>query len=577
MVDIPRALSREGELKFRKLTVIRFVVATLIIGAAITVLQRDNRELSVIALYSLLGVSYFSSGSVYIAYRCGASFKSLLWMLTGIDLLILTMIIHHSGGSASYFSILYIIPVLVGGSYFQTIGGLTVASIATLVYVMYSLLELGGFISSPEWTWMPLRGGIYHPLLRCYLHVAVFVVAGVASGYISKRVLSKGKELADREREIRHMQLSTDSIVSNMNSGLIVTDMSGEILSVNPAALSILKLREDELKGLRVSEIDHCLEPLARELSLVLSTGVPRQRHELEIVRPDGEKLPLGISISLLTSEEGSTQGLIALFQDLTEVHRIRERIRQADKMAAIGELSAAIAHEIRAPLATICGSIEMLNGELELSGEHRTLMGLITKEAARLDNIITDFLEYARVRRPSFTSVDITRCVEEIVMLLEHSPVRRDTIAIRVRSGAKNLSICADDEQIRQVFMNLGMNACEAMREGGTLDITIDRVDARLGENDTCTECVRITFTNDGPPILDTVLPHIFEPFYTTKSSGTGLGLAIAARIVESHAGCIEVERTAAGTTEFSVVLPVYVTNGVRDKEIEAEQLVEV
>lgn len=576
MVDTPRALSREGELKLRKLTVIRFIVATLIIGAAITVLQRDNRDLSVIALYSLLGVSYFSSGSVYIAFRCGASFKSLLWILIGVDLLILTMILHHSGGSASYFSILYIIPILVGGIYFQIIGGLTVASIATVVYVMYSLLELGGFISSPEWTWEPLRRGIYHPLLRCYLHVAVFVAAGLASGYISKRVLSKGRELADREREIRHMQLSTDQIVSNMSSGLIVADMSGEILSVNPAALSILDLHEEDLKGMLVADLDHYLEPLARELSLALSTGVPRQRHELDISRPGGETLPMGISISLLSSEEGSIQGLIALFQDLTEVHRIRERIRQADKMAAVGELSAAIAHEIRAPLATICGSIEMLSGELELNGEHKTLMGLITKEAGRLDNIITDFLEYARVRRPSFSPVDVTRCVEETVMLLEHSPARRDDASMRVESEAEDLRICADDEQIRQVLMNLGMNACEAMSDGGTLTITVDRADARLGEDDARTECVRIAFANNGPPIPDDVLPHIFEPFYTTKSSGTGLGLAIAARIVESHAGCLEVERSPAGATVFSVVLPVYVTNGVKDREIDTEELVE-
>lgn len=577
MVDSPRARSREDEIKFRRLTVIRFVVATLIIGAAITVLQRDNRELSVIALYSLLGISYFSSGSAYIAHRCGASFASLLWMMIGVDLLILTMVLHNSGGSASYFSILYIIPILVGGIYFQIIGGLTVASIATVVYVMYSLLELGGFVSSPEWSWMPLQRGIYHPLLRCYLHVAVFVTAALASGYISKRVLSKGRELADREREIRHMQLSTDQIISNMSSGLIVTDMSGEIISVNPAALSILDRDERDLLGVRVSELDRHLEPLARELSLSLSTGVPRRRHELAIAIPGSETLPLGISTSLLRSEDGSVRGLIALFQDLTEVHRIRERIRQADKMAAVGELSTAIAHEIRAPLATICGSIEMLSGELELSGEHETLMGLITKEAGRLDNIITDFLDYARVRRPSFSPVDITRCIEETIMLLEHAPVRRDDISIRVESGAADLKICADDEQIRQVFVNLGMNACEAMVEGGTLTVTVDGVEARLGENDALTECVRIAFTNDGPPVPDDVLPHIFEPFYTTKSSGTGLGLAIAARIVESHAGCLEVERTAAGETVFSVLLPVYVTNGVRDEEIQTEELVEV
>ncbi len=577
MTEAPRAMFSEGEYRFRKLTVIRFAVATLIMGAAITVLQRDNRDLEVIALYSLLGLSYFSSGVAYIALRCGGSFRNLLWMLTGVDLVLLTMIVHYSGGSGSYFSILYILPVLVGGIYFQIIGGLAAASIATVAYVVYSLLELGGFITSPAGSWMPMREGIYHPLLRCYLHVAVFVVTGVMSGYISRRVLNKGKELEDREREIRHMQLSTDSIVSNMSSGLIVTDMAGEILSVNPAALSILDFEMEELTGVKIERLGSHLGPLAKELSLVLTTGIPRSRHEIEIKRPTGEALPLGISTSLLTGDDGEARGLIALFQDLTEVHRIRERIRQTDKMVAIGELSAAIAHEIRAPLATICGSIEMLAGELTLSGEHRILMDLITKESARLDNIISDFLEFARLRRPSFTPVDVTRCIEEVVMLLEHSPSYRDSVSIQVKSGVNGLRICADDEQLRQVFLNLGMNACEAMCEGGRLTIAVGRENVRLGEGDECDECVRIEFENDGPPIPEDVLPHIFEPFYTTKRGGTGLGLAIAARIVESHAGGIEAGRSASGTTVFSVVLPVYVANGVRSEELTEEEPVEV
>jgi two-component system sensor histidine kinase PilS (NtrC family) len=245
--------------------------------------------------------------------------------------------------------------------------------------------------------------------------------------------------------------------------------------------------------------------------------------------------------------------------------------------MAAVGELSAAIAHEIRHPLATICGSIDMLSGELELAGEHEILMELITKEATRLDNIITDFLEYARLRRPTFSPVDITRCIKEIVMLLDHSPAADDSLTIRLGSTAQDLRICADDEQIRQVFLNLGMNACEAMEGCGELTISIECVDAQFDEHDTRMECVRVDFANSGPPIPDDVLPHIFEPFYTTKSGGTGLGLSIAARIVESHGGCIEVDRSADEMTVFSVVIPVYVANGVRTEEIAAEELVEV
>ncbi len=170
--------------------------------------------------------------------------------------------------------------------------------------------------------------------------------------------------------------------------------------------------------------------------------------------------------MSILRNENGEMRGVIAIFQDLTEVNEMREKIRLSDRLAAVGELSAAIAHEIRAPLASICGSVEMLKGEFELSGDNEKLMDLIISESDRLDRIITDFLEYARMRKPAFTATNIEKCVEETALLLKHSPNIGHRAVIEVVSEVKGSRIYADDEQIRQVFLNLGLNACEMMKK---------------------------------------------------------------------------------------------------------------
>ncbi len=561
MIQVSRAFPTDEEDRLRKLVFLRLVLSTLIIGSAIMVLQLNAMTRSVVALYSLLGVFYLSTGSAFLAFKRGASLRMLIRLLTGIDFTVLTMIAYYSGGPSSYFTILYVLPVIVAGEYFQVAGGLTAAAAATSIYFAYSLLEINGHINTPSNIWMPSNAGtaISGPLLRVYLHMVVFVIAGLLSGFVSRHMRSKSEELADKEKEIRRIQLDTDSILLNMSSGLVVIGVNGEVLSINPAAVDILGLdKSAEHKGRPVGEVLSNLPSLVGELDFVLESGTQRKRHEIEIDTKNGKSLPLGISISMLKSETGDTRGVIAIFQDLTEVKEMREKMRLSDRLAAVGELSAAIAHEVRAPLASICGSIEMLKGEFELSGDNEKLMDLIISESDRLDRIISDFLEYARLRKPAFTPTDIEKCLDEIALLLKHSPNINHKATIEVKSEVNGSRIFADDEQIRQVFLNLGLNACEMMKKRGNLTISIKKTDIRMMESGPVEECVQVDFINDGPLIPKDVLPRVFEPFFTTKEGGTGLGLAIAARIVAGHYGLIKVRSSKEENTVFSVILPV-------------------
>ncbi|HMA77399.1 MAG TPA: ATP-binding protein [Candidatus Krumholzibacteriaceae bacterium] len=553
---IPRAY-RDDE-KIRNIVYIRIVVATLIVGAAIIALQFQSRELSAIALYSLLGVVYLGTGAVYIAHGKGVSFNKLIRLLIGIDLAVLTLIVHYSGGSGSIFSILYILPIFVGGLYFGVSGGLVTSLVAASAYIVYSLLEISGHVRSPEGALIFTRQNLFDSLLRGYIHMGVFVSTGLISGYFSKRVKRSGKELADREKEIKRIQLNNDSIVNNMSSGLVVIDLDGCIVSMNPAARRILEVEKNVVaEGKHFEEIVPGMTPLFKQLMLVMETGVQRNRGEITLSGSDGRRLPIGINISLLKNEVDEKKGVVALFQDLTEVNRMRDKIRRSDRMAAVGELSAAIAHEIRAPLASICGSTEMLKDELDVTGENGELMDLIIRESDRLDGMITDFLEYARLRKPEFDSIDIENCLKETILLLKHGSYLHRGADITFESDVEGVRIYADDEQIRQVFLNLGLNACEAVRRDGSIYIRVRVVEDVLEEGSDKTRYAEIEFTNDGPRIPDDVLEHIFEPFFTTKDGGTGLGLATAGRIIESHSGSISAENLKEGVT-FRILIPV-------------------
>ncbi len=571
-----RASSPSDEGRLRKLTLIRLAVATLVVIGAIMVQQYDDQFVSVVALYGLLGMLYLSTVAVYVGFWIGMSFRSILWTQIVTDIVVLAMIMHFSGGSSSYFTILFILPILVAGVYLQLFGGIAAAVLATSIYILYTSLEVTGNLPFSGGDWVVSHNDINRLLVKSYLHTIVFALAGILSGYVSKRFLSRGEELAERERELKSVRLSTDSILNNMSSGLVVTNMEGRILAVNPAALEILGFEPDEqIEGRNIRELKPFMSKLVNELELAIETGTPRKRGEIQIENRHGAILPLGLSISILRDEKGDEKGGIVLFQDLAEVHRMREKIRQADKMAAIGRLSASIAHEIRAPLASICGSIEMLRGELELSGENKELMDLIMKESDRLDNIITDFLEFARMKRPALSSIEVEKCLREVVTLLRHSSIQEKGVSIDIECRCPGARILADDEQIRQVFLNIIINACEAMDLHGELSVAITEVATQLDEERAEESCIRIDFENDGPPIPIDVLPRLFEPFFTTKEAGTGLGLAIAARIIESHRGQIKVESREGSPTLFSVFIPV-TGRGAEQEDPEGMEIVQ-
>ena len=254
----PRAFPSEEERKLKRLVLLRFILSTLVIGAAICILHANSRLLSVAGLYSLLGTVYLCTGSAYLAYRKDIPLDLVIRVMIGIDMGVLTMLTYYSGGASSYFTVLFILPILIGGEFFQVSGGMITAILASSVYFAFSMLEINGWIILPTGSWMqPYSKSIFSSLIiQGYLYSVIFFLTGLVSGYASRYLQNKARELEAKENEIRQIRLDTESILMNMSSGLVVTDLDGEILSINSAAVKILGMEEGiEYKTKTVADV----------------------------------------------------------------------------------------------------------------------------------------------------------------------------------------------------------------------------------------------------------------------------------------------------------------------------------
>jgi two-component system sensor histidine kinase PilS (NtrC family) len=337
-----------------------------------------------------------------------------------------------------------------------------------------------------------------------------------------------------------------------MSSGVLTLDERGVVQRVNPAATRILGCSEEMLIGKEVAEVLGATMPmLAGHLLDALADFQPVDRVEINVERADGTVVPLGLSLSEQRGLDGETLGIIAVFQDLTAVVRMRERIRANDRLAAMGELSASIAHEIRNPLASIRGSVEMLSSELPLDGENARLMALVLKESERLNRILEDFLAYARLKPIARRNCHLRDVIDEFVDLVRHRAGWDEGLNVEIAPLPCDVVLSLDEELMKQVFLNLAINSAEAMHGEGTLTIAVDLV------RETDQVLAKLRFRDEGGGVDEELLGRLFEPFFTTKPHGTGLGLPLASRIVTNHEGRLEVANVEGGA-EFVMSLPV-------------------
>lgn len=503
-------------------------------------------------LYSVCTLGFAAAISLEKRYSLQSVIHILIALQLLLEIWIESGVIYATGNVNSPFSALYLLTIVSAALAYRLVGTLVVASLVSGAYAFIIWLGLSQQATT-DLNMQALRtifSAQDHVFYSIFLHILIFYLVAFISGYLAERLSHQDRKLADASLALKRARLETDDILRHLNSGLLTIDPFGYIIYFNRAAEKILGYREEDVRGLRCEEVFSDRMPrLAQCLIEAVRYGQDLPRMEVEIVTKERRSMPLGLSISVLTEEGKGTRGVIAIFTDLTDAKLLEQKARAADRLAAVGELSASIAHEIRNPLAAISGSVEVLARDIQPVGENARLMELIVKESHRLSRILTDFLAYARVSRPTYNKVELCHIISDVIELTKHHEAFKENVRMRFDSESSIVYAVGDENLIKQVLMNLAINACEAFGpEGGTVAfrLTEDHANGR----------VELRVSDTGPGIADADRERIFQPFYSTKPQGTGLGLAIVHRICTALRLQLSVESRPGKGTTFIILL---------------------
>lgn len=527
------------------LTTIRIVVLLVILLSTLLLHASSGVDLPSSFVYSLLGLNAAALFLGILQWTLGRLLPTRFcayFQLLG-DLVLVTILVYLSGGPYSVFNFLYL--VIIGTSAFLLFrpGAVVVATVGALFYggvvelLAKGVLPLPPLAPVPEWA---------SPRVRYNLVVTIAGFYGVAfmSAYLSEKLRAARMELEQRQRALHRLRNLHGNVIASMSSGLMTTDSVQRITFLNRAGGELLGVDPARVAGRSLSDFGFVL-PEDWATVWDRGHGWDTFRGEIETDRGSLRRV-LGYSLRGLREADGE-QGLLILFQDLTEVKKLERRARFNEQLAAVGELAAGIAHEIRNPLASISGSVQVLSNELTIGSAERRLMEIIVSESNRLAKILEDFLRFVRPQERRVADFDIATVVTEVMDLFRLSDEVSDAHRIEVQVSPPRSVLSGDRDQIRQIIYNIAKNAVRAMAAGGTLTV--------LGREEDAWYSIR--FTDTGRGMSEEELGRLFTPFSTAFDGGTGLGMAIVRRIVEDHGGAIDAESKPGEGTAVTVLLP--------------------
>jgi len=544
----------------------RIIILTLLLAITL-IFQVSEKKYFFIPLtnefYYFISIVYLVTIFYALLLRKIEHYNKFIFIQLFVDHLFITCLIYFTGGKESFFPITYIFTIIGSSILFYRRGAFFSASLSTFLYGLLLLFQLNRWINPLGQVVIYEASQIFYSLI---IYMAAFYIVAFLSSTISEELKRKGKELIQKQVDYSQLEAFNRNIVQSLDSGLLTIDLNGKINFLNRTAEKMLNRSRDELKNISIYNFFPEIKVFFDEVKTKPSESVSDyQRYETAFVNHDGRRIYFGFSISPLPDPDGSLIGHTLIFQDITKFKEMEEQIKRSDKMAAIGLLAAGIAHEIRNPLASLSGSIQLLNSELVLDHRQQHLMEISLRESERLNRLISDFMLFAQPPQTNKVPWEVRKIIEETVELFIHSPSFHEGIHIIQSNTSKNFNVMIDPSQMKQVFWNLLINAAQAIDNGGEVRIHLEKeedhllslVSPLLPQHNT-KEWVKIGITDSGNGITPEDKGKIFEPFFTTKEGGTGLGLSIVHKIIENHSGIIKVESEVGKGSTFTIFLPV-------------------
>jgi two-component system, NtrC family, sensor histidine kinase PilS len=518
---------------------VRFLAITFLVGIVIAARNLTPMSLPVHSFVQLIVLWYTLAIFCVILRRWVPLARWHAPLQIACDLLLVTGVVYATGMQDSYFVSLYLLAILMASVLFSRRGVFLVAGFAFVL--------LGGALELISYGVIP-RTAASMPTLRVLdswlaSNLFAFIAVAYLGSLLAQTLRKKGVELEAKSEELKDLQTFNQDIIESMRGGLLTTDMEGRILVMNRAGAEITGSGLGLHRGEKIADLFPGFWPVERD-----EQGNPlAARKEIEYKTAEGNSRFLGLSISPLRTAQNQNMGFVYNFQDLTELKRLEREVVTTERMAALGRLSAAIAHEIRQPLTAMTGALKELARLAPLDEDDKKLVHIVSRESQRLNQIITDFLDYSRVKTYHFADIDVVPLFEETLLLLEHDANAVGKLCIVREFKVRTLRARADRDALKQVFWNLCNNALRAMPAGGVLTVSID-----ADEN-----WARIQIGDTGIGIHPAQATRIFEPFQSGFTGGTGLGLAIVYQILQAHRGRIRVEAQEGPGAEFIVEIP--------------------
>ncbi len=541
--------------RLRWLMLSRIGIITFLLGIATFVEIKGMgtlSEISASALFKTILLTYILSVVYLFLLKTVQNLSWNIYVQSLCDVFLITGMVYATGGIHSIYSVFYPLVIIYSVLFLGRRGGLVIASAASIFYGIFVDLEFYGVIYPIFST--PIQDNILYAsyvFMRIVLHIFSFYFMVFLTSFVVEREAKMRTLLAEKQSAFAQLDLLYRSIIESVDTGILTVNLDGRIKSFNRAAAEITGLSFREVENRICSEIFPDFPPLPKTKDPDEYRRTTRTRLDMKFQTGDGRSLSLVSSLSPLRDPDGLTIGTIIIFQDLTAINEMKESLEKSRRLAFIGEMAAGMAHEIRNPLASISGSIQMLSRDHIHNETHKKLIQIILRGKDQLENFLKEFLLMARPAPGIREEINLREMIGDILDDLQFVPDWHGLIRINLIRQNESLSIHMNRTECKQVLWNVLLNGVQAMPDGGVL--TVETLRCRQDEKDG----VKIRIHDTGCGIEKSRLPKIFEPFYTTRDMGTGLGLAVVNRILEGYHGKIDIQSEAGKGTTCSIWFP--------------------